>query len=246
MTSTATPRAAEPRRAAFFDVDETLIATKSMFAFWDHWSARGGGGGRRTGDGEGAGDGKAAGDGEGGSRGASPTGDAPVPADRAALNRAHFRRYRGARPDELSAAGQEWYATYRTTPSAFVTASLSALRRHRAAGHAVVLVSGSADPMLRPLAEDLGAEAVLCTELLVGADGLLTGDVRTPMIGGAKATAVTAYLARHGLSADDSHAYGDHASDLDMLRAVGNPVVVGDDPELAHWAAREGWHRLPR
>lgn len=226
--ATTTSVAAEPRRAAFFDVDETLIATKSMFAFWDHWLARGG---------------------KDGNHGAPPTGDAPAlaqgPTDRAALNRAHFRRYRGARPDELSTTGQEWYAAYRTTPSAFVTASLSALRRHRAAGHAVVLVSGSAGPMLRPLAEDLGADAVLCTELLVGDDGLLTGDVRAPMIGGAKAAAVAAYLARHELSAEDSHAYGDHASDLDMLRAVGNPVVVGDDPELAHWAAREGWARLP-
>ncbi|MFE0174093.1 HAD family hydrolase [Streptomyces sp. NPDC059002] len=221
MSPAAAVTAQEPSRAAFFDVDETLIAAKSMFAFWDFWVARGG------------------------RDGTPPTGDTPPPSDRAALNRAHYRRYSGARADELNTAGQEWYDTYRATPAAFVTASLAALRRHRAAGHAVVLVSGSADPMLRPLARDLGATAVLCTELLVGDDGLLTGEVRAPMIGPAKAEAVGSFLERHELSAADSHAYGDHSSDLDMLRAVGHPAVIGDDPELTRWAVREGWTRLP-
>ncbi|MFJ2773940.1 HAD family hydrolase [Streptomyces sp. NPDC087300] len=240
-TGAAVTAGTEPRRAAFFDVDETLLAAKSMLSFWDHWLARGG---RDSAGGTNVTDAKVPGAGTGTGADALVT-PGTAPPDRAALNRAYFRRYRGARPDELGTAGQEWYAAYRAAPSAFVTASLAALRRHRAAGHAVVLVSGSASPMLRPLADDLGAEAVLCTELLVGEDGLLTGDVKRPMIGGAKAAAVAAYLAEHGMSADDSHAYGDHASDLDMLRTVGHPVVVGDDPELTHWAVREGWTRLP-
>ena len=38
-----------------------------------------------------------------------------------------------------------------------------------------------------------------------------------------------------------SYAYSDSASDLPMLRAVGNPVVVNPDDELAAIAAAEGW-----
>ncbi|MGW2643423.1 HAD family hydrolase [Streptomyces sp. NPDC001393] len=209
------------RGIAFFDVDETLITAKSMLAFWDHWVASGA---------------------------AERHGTAAVPdggPDRAARNRAHFRRYAGVPLAELRAAARQWYEGYRTGPTAFVGATVEALRRHRAAGDAVVLVSGSARPMLEPIARDLGTDEVLSTELLVTEGGLLTGEVRRPMVGAAKGEAVAGLLERYGLPAERAYGYGDHASDLSMLQAVGRPHVVGDDPELAAHAAHRGWPRVP-
>ncbi|MFJ6696357.1 HAD family hydrolase [Streptomyces sp. NPDC091272] len=203
---------------AFFDVDETLIATKSMFDFWAYWTALGHGRGADT---------------------------RPVQGDRAARNRAHFRRYAGVPAAELEAAGRHWYAAYREGASAFVLRAVEALRGHRAAGRTVVLVSGSMRALVEPVARDLGADAVLCTELCADARGVLTGEVERPMIGAVKGAAARDLIRRSGAVADGCYAYGDHASDLPLLRAVGRPAVVGDDPDLADHALRAGWPQLP-
>ena len=49
---------------------------------------------------------------------------------------------------------------------------------------------------------------------------------------------------RDGIDLAASFAYSDSESDLPMLRAVGHPVVVNPDPELARIAAEEGWEVL--
>ncbi|MET7570694.1 HAD-IB family hydrolase [Streptomyces sp. NPDC005492] len=216
-------------RAAFFDVDETLIGVKSMFDFLRFWILRNGGDESdyehamatfRTMWSEG------------------------VP--RPEVNRAYYRRFAGAPWTELLAAGQDWYDDYRRRPDAFVLASVDALRRHVTAGDTVVLVSGSFTGCLGPLARELRADVVLCSEPLADAEGRLTGEVRRPMIGDAKTDSVAETLARLGADAAECSGYGDHSSDLGMLRLLGRPHVVGGhDPVLADHAARLGWPVLP-
>ncbi len=212
------------RRAAFFDVDETVITAKSMFAFLRYWM-------ERHGD-----------DGSGYARRAGELRQiAASGRPREEGNRLYYRYFAGAVAAEVQAVGRAWYATYRAGPEAFVGAALAALERHRRAGHRIVLVSGSFTACLTPLAEDLGADLVLCSEPLTSEDGRYTGEVRRSMIGEAKRDAVTAEIAAANLDPRDCFAYGDHASDLDMLAAVGNPVVVGNDPVLT----ARGWPVLP-
>jgi HAD superfamily hydrolase (TIGR01490 family) len=126
-----------------------------------------------------------------------------------------------------------------------VAATVTALARHRAAGHIVVLVSGSFRACLDPLARELGARLVLCTEPIVDADGRLTGEVRQPMIGSVKVASVAAAMTTLGVRPADCHAYGDHASDLGMLAQVGHPAVVGTDTVLVAHATLHGWPVLP-
>ncbi|MEU0437285.1 HAD-IB family hydrolase [Streptomyces sp. NPDC006290] len=210
--------------AAFFDVDETLITAKSMFEFLRFWLAR-------TGD-----------DGTRYARYAATLRDmSALGLPREEVNRAYYQYYTGAYAADVRAAGRDWYAAYRARPDAFVTAGISALAGHRAAGDAVVLVSGSFRACLDPLAEDLAVNRVLCGELVVDERGFLTGEVVEPMIGRAKADAVVRTMQELGLAAERCCGYGDHASDLDMLRAVGRPSVVGDDPTLGELARRHGW-----
>jgi HAD superfamily hydrolase (TIGR01490 family) len=214
-------------RVAFFDVDETLLVGKSMAEFLRHWVARDG---RDDDDFRGA------------------MAELQAVADkggRAAANRAYYRRFAGVPTVALAEAGSQWYAQYRRRPDAFVASTMAALAGHRAAGDLLVLVSGSCRAVLDPLAADVGADKVLCTELVVGTDGLLTGEVSRPMIGPAKAAAAAGLLDGLGASPADCFAYGDHASDLDLLTAVGSPRVVGDDPVLATWARLYGWPVLP-
>ncbi|MFF3909991.1 HAD family hydrolase [Streptomyces sp. NPDC001848] len=207
------------RSIAFFDVDETLIATKSMLDFWSFWRASG--------------------------TWTPSAGHAhAVPGagvDRATLNRDYYRRFAGVPIHALRSAARRWYENYRQGPYAFVSAGVEALRRHRLLGHDVVLVSGSLRPLVEAVAEDLGADEVWCTEQAVTDEGLLTGEVDRPMIGQAKADAVTAVLSARGVPGAACFAYGDHESDLAMLRRVGHPVVVGDSRALVGEAERCGW-----
>jgi HAD superfamily hydrolase (TIGR01490 family) len=199
------------RPIAFFDVDETLLAVKSMFDF------------RRY-------------------RG----GAVPMSAgSRAERNRDYYRLYAGESWADLLTDGRGWYADLCRRPLPFIGGGLTALRRHKAAGHTVVLVSGSFLPCIGPLARHLGADSVACTRPEVTAHGTLTGEIREPLIGPAKAGAVGRITTAWRVRPEDCFAYGDHASDLDMLTAVGHPCVVGDDPVLRTYAGERGWPTLP-
>ncbi len=62
--------------------------------------------------------------------------------------------------------------------------------------------------------------------------------------GAGKARAIEQLAAREGIDLNASYAYSDSASDLPMLRAVGHPVAVNPDAELARVAREEGWEIL--
>ncbi|MGY4929461.1 HAD family hydrolase [Streptomyces sp. 900105755] len=206
---------------AFFDVDETLLATKTLLDFWDFWAASG----------------------AWPVPGRLPDLRARVAAgeDRDTLNREYYRRFAGVPVATLRSAARRWYEAHRRGPRAFVTAAVEAVDGHRRRGHEVVLVSGSLRPLLEAVAEDFGAAEVRCAEQEVTAGGLLTGEVDRSMIGQAKGDAVAAVVHGRGVRAEDCWAYGDHVSDLAMLRAVGHPVVVGGSPLLVAEARRAGW-----
>ncbi len=205
-----------PRRAAFFDVDETLVGMKTMAAFLDH--AMPADGGRWDGF----------------------VGSLPTGLPREEVNRRYYRLWRGRRADDLLAEGRRWWASVVDRPGLFLPDACAALAAHARAGDLVVLVSGSFPAPLRPVADHLGADAVLCTEP-ASEGGVLTGEIGTPMIGAGKAEAVRAFAAARGLDTSACSAYGDHVTDVPMLAAVGRPRPVGDDPSLREEARRRGW-----
>jgi HAD superfamily hydrolase (TIGR01490 family) len=73
-------------------------------------------------------------------------------------------------------------------------------------------------------------------------DGRYTGRAIEPFTyREGKAEAMRDLAARAGYDLEASYAYSDSESDLPMLRAVGNPVAVNPDAELARVAREEGW-----
>lgn len=103
------------------------------------------------------------------------------------------------------------------------------LRWHVGQGHRVVLVSASYEVYLRPLAEHLGAEAVLGTRLEID-----TGDVCTGRLAGRNCRAaekvhrLDEWLALEGIERTDVDlwAYGDSPGDRELLAAADHPVWV--------------------
>ena len=73
-------------------------------------------------------------------------------------------------------------------------------------------------------------------------DGVYTGRLAGPFTyREGKAVAIRELAEREGIDLEASYAYSDSESDLPMLRAVGNPVAVNPDTELARIARAEGW-----
>ncbi|HEX3782539.1 MAG TPA: HAD-IB family hydrolase [Pseudonocardiaceae bacterium] len=220
-------RTTEPIRAAFFDVDETLITIKSMFRFLAHHFAALGSPPSRYEQAAGLLHSRAA---------------AGVP--RAETNRTYYEFFLGQPVDKVAEHGREWFAEELAAGGLFHEPAVRAFTEHRDARDLTVLVSGSFSACLAPIAEHLGADLALGTEP-EAEHGHYTGRTGTPMIGSEKGAAAVRTLASWRLSPADAYAYADHASDLGLLRAVAHPVVVGEDPMLLEHAAQHGWARLP-
>ncbi|MCU7821871.1 HAD family hydrolase [Kitasatospora sp. DSM 101779] len=211
--------------AAFFDVDETLVRVKSMFHFLEFYL-------RRRGEPEGT--------------FARLTADlraaAAAGTPRQAVNRAYYRLYAGESAERLAAAGEAWFERS-VEDDLFVPETVAAAERHRAAGDALVLVSGSFFACLDPIAAQLRADWTVGTRPVVRG-GRLTGEVVVPVIGEVKGRVASAVAGVRGLDLARCAAYGDHSSDIPLLATVGRPVAVGDDPVLTAHAELAGWQRL--
>ncbi|WP_121193495.1 HAD family hydrolase [Motilibacter peucedani] len=111
---------------------------------------------------------------------------------------------------------------------------------HRAAGRDVVVVSASGAEVVRPIGDLLGAAHVVATEMVVE-QGRYTGEIATYVYGEAKAAAVRRLAEQEGYDLARSYAYSDSVTDLPMLEAVGHPSVVNPDRGLRREAVARGW-----
>jgi HAD superfamily hydrolase (TIGR01490 family) len=214
------------RRAGFFDVDETLLTVSSVWRFLLHHLME-----RHSDRTHAAGEFRRIAD---DLRARGGTGRS-----REELCRDFFRLFAGQDAARLAAEGEAWFQAEQARGGVFNRPVLQALSRHAASGDVTVLVSGSFPACLDPVARAVGADTVLCSRPEVRG-GRYTGELPLPMIGEAKAAAVLALASTMGIDLNASAAYGDHMSDLPLLRLVGFPVAVGDDPALTAAAVALG------
>ncbi|STC69447.1 HAD family hydrolase [Corynebacterium pilosum] len=111
---------------------------------------------------------------------------------------------------------------------------------HKAAGHEIVIISASAIQLVEPIAKELGIEHVVATEMEVK-DGRFTGNITRYLKGEAKADAIVELSKRYNLDLENSYAYSDSATDIPMLAQVGNPVAVNPDRAMKKHALEHGW-----
>jgi HAD superfamily hydrolase (TIGR01490 family) len=119
---------------------------------------------------------------------------------------------------------------------------LDEVHSNQDAGRLTFIVSAAGDGMVRMLAQVLAMDGGIGTRYAVGEDGTYNGKLDGPfMYGEGKVEGIRRFAAEHDVDLAESWAYSDSASDLPMLHAVGNPVAVNPDEELARVAAEEGW-----
>jgi len=122
---------------------------------------------------------------------------------------------------------------------------IEALDRHKARGHRVVILSAALDPVVKALCHRVEADDCVGAACEV-AHGRYTGRIDGPIPHANEKTRIAAsYMARCGAAVADCWAYGDHESDLPLLRWVGHPVAVNPHPRLLAAAQRAGWPILP-
>lgn len=114
------------------------------------------------------------------------------------------------------------------------------IAQHKADGHEVVVVSASGAEVVAPIADMVGADRIIATEMIV-ADGKYTGEIARYIYGPGKAEAVRELAERNGYDLADCYAYSDSVTDLPMLETVGHPFVVNPDRGLRKAAAENGW-----
>jgi HAD superfamily hydrolase (TIGR01490 family) len=115
---------------------------------------------------------------------------------------------------------------------------------HQDAGRPVYICTAASQGTADMLAHVLGFDGAAGTGL-EERDGFYTGRLDGPFCyGEGKPQRMRQLAAAEGLSLESSYAYSDSASDIPMLRAVGHPVAVNPDVELARTAAEEGWDVL--
>lgn len=147
------------------------------------------------------------------------------------------------------AQGQEafsWIADREVLPSARPDI-MALLRQHQEAGHRVILISGTFQPLLEIIAANMGVREALGT-LLEVRQGRYTGRSMPPVcLGSGKLARLRQFLEGPGADIDlaRSFAYADGEWDIPVLELVGNPVAVYPEPSLLAYARQRGWRVLP-
>jgi fatty acyl-CoA reductase len=157
--------------------------------------------------------------------------------DRGEFLRTFFRRFEGASVvgvDRLISDHVGEFMLQKASPE-----GIRRVREHRAAGHRTILITAAMDAFIRPLAPLF--DLMIAAELEVR-DGRYTGFMSSPpLVGEARAAWLRRYAAAEGIDLRLSYAYADSHSDLPLLRAVGNPVVISPDSTLYRFARRRRW-----
>lgn len=221
-----TPSTAAPQgKAAFFDVDGTLISTNVVHAYGYYAMNAGNYLGIAK-------------------RSLSTLAQLPLFGalnliDRKIFNEYFYRQYEGLTEDRLLTLSRDLFEDV-IKPAIFPRAQ-DLIDQARRAGCKIVLITGALDFTMQPLARHLGADDLIANRMqFVG--GRATGKVIPPIIEGAnKANVIREYCEAKGISLIKSFAYTDSASDYAMLTAVGRPTAVNPDLRLRALARSYNW-----
>lgn len=159
--------------------------------------------------------------------------------DRRKLNILMFEAFKGISRDRLVELGREYCE--RVLIDHLYPKGIELLEANRRAGLEPVLVTGSPDWVIAPLAEHLNVTDFSANRMTMSR-GRATGRLREPIMATAeKAIWCEQYAAQHGMKLVDCWGYADSHYDLPFLNALGHPVAVNPDKRLRATAMNRQW-----
>lgn len=216
----------QPIRAAFFDLDKTLIPGSSLFLLAramyerDLFRARdilGFAWGQML---------------------FRLRGEAADDIDRTKTSTLEF--VAGRSQQELVSWGQE-IARERIFPRVYQDI-VQVIEHHKERGDLTFLVTAAPIELAQVIADELEMTGAVATVSEVDEAGFYTGRLAGPIMHGQeKAKAVAEMVDLHGLDLAECAAYSDSINDLPLLEAVGYPHAVNPERELRRIAMTRGW-----
>src|SRR5262250_900019 len=158
---------------------------------------------------------------------------------RSLFNVFSFRAYGGMHRDRLIGLADDLFEVT-LKPSIFPQAQ-ALINTTSELGYRNVLVTGTLDFTIRPIALHFGIEEVICNRLEFK-DHIATGRVLPPLLAeNEKARSIREYAAQENIDLTQSCAFSDSSADLPMLSAVGQPVATNPTRRLRRVAMEKNW-----
>jgi HAD superfamily hydrolase (TIGR01490 family) len=125
-------------------------------------------------------------------------------------------------------------------PSIFPSAK-ALVETTRDLGYRNILVTGTLDFQIRPIALYFGFDEVICNRLEFKKH-VATGRVLAPLLAQKeKARSIRAYAEQEGIDLTQSCAFSDSSADVPMLSSVGHPVATNPTRRLRRIAIKNNW-----
>ncbi len=119
--------------------------------------------------------------------------------------------------------------------------ALDIIKKYKNEGSDIILVSNAPDILVKKIANYLGVENFLSTKV-ESENGVYTGNIFGEiMYGEQKLIAVKKYIEVSGHTLENSYAYGDHDSDIHLLKNVAHPYAVNPSGKLKKIAIKNNW-----
>jgi alcohol-forming fatty acyl-CoA reductase len=158
--------------------------------------------------------------------------------DRRQFNHAFYRNYQGHSVSYCQQWSQHYFQQF--LQHQLFPEAIACIQQHQALGHEIIVVTGSLDFVVAPLAQYLNATAL--ATCLENHNGQFTGHIAgAPLIGEEKSQSMRAIAQSQNIDLTQSYAYSDSRTDLDMLQTVGNPTAVNPDATLNRIAQERHW-----
>ena len=119
--------------------------------------------------------------------------------------------------------------------------ALELIDHHLSQGDEVWLVSMSPTEIVEPFAELLGITGAIASKGKIDAQGKFTGEMEFFAQGENKAVAIRELAQQRGIDLAESFSYSDSATDIPMLEVVGHAFAVNPDKELSKVAHEKEW-----
>jgi HAD superfamily hydrolase (TIGR01490 family) len=145
----------------------------------------------------------------------------------------------GHKVSDILALGEEIYDEYVSPKLWERTCEIA--REHLAKGEPVWLVTAAPQDMAEIIASRLGFSGAIGSKV-IKRDGIYTGELDGKLLHGSeKAAAIRVLAEEHGYDLTQCYSYSDSHNDLPLLTAVGHPSAINPDAILRIKALAEGW-----